>query len=149
MDVVEVDGDVSELEELEGGEHFVKDARASAIAVRVVIGDADQVATFEALELMRKLEGFFFREFAFGLDGDFLLAHEFVVSREGGKGHKLCGAVGAHGTVGSEVGVGGAASALGVRQALEGGRRAHGLLFGFRHGVLQLVRCVRARWRRR
>ena len=42
---------------------------------------------------MRKLEGFFFRELTFLLDGDFLLAHEFVVSREGGKGHKLCGAV--------------------------------------------------------
>ncbi len=140
---------IPEFEELEGGERFVEDAGAAAIAVCIVIGDTNQVATFETLELFRKLEGFFFRELTFLLDGDFLLAHEFVVSREGGKGHKLCGTVGAHGTVGSELGVGCAASALGVRQALEGGRRAHGLLFGFRHGVLQLDRCARARWRRR
>ena len=62
MDVVEVDGDVSELEELEGGERLVEDAGAAAIAVCIVIGDTNQVATFETLEFFRKHEGFFFRE---------------------------------------------------------------------------------------
>jgi len=61
LNVIEIDDDVFELEELEGGEYLVEDAGAGAIAVRIVIGDADQVATFEALELMRKLEGFLFR----------------------------------------------------------------------------------------
>ena len=98
---------------------------------------------------MRKLEGFFFRELTFWFDGDLLLAHEFVVSREGGKGHKLCGAVGAHGTVGGESGVGGAVSSLGVCQTLKGGRRPHRLLLGFRHDVLLPERCVRVRWHRR
>jgi hypothetical protein len=64
---------------------------------------------------MRKLEGFFFREFAFWLGGDLLFAHELVVSREGGKGHKLRGTAGADGAVGGELGVGGATSSLGVR----------------------------------
>lgn len=58
MDVVEVDGDVFELEELEGGERLVEDAGAGAMAVRIVIGDTNQVATFETLELFRKYEGF-------------------------------------------------------------------------------------------
>ena len=47
--------------------------------------------------------------------GDFLLAHEFVVSREGGKGHKLRGPAGTDGAVSGELGVGGATSSLGVR----------------------------------
>ena len=61
LDIVEVDGDIFELEEPEGREYLVKDAGAGAIAVRIVIGDADQVATFETLELFRKHEGFFFK----------------------------------------------------------------------------------------
>lgn len=39
--VIEIDGDVFELEELEGREYLVEDAGAGAIAVRIVIGDAD------------------------------------------------------------------------------------------------------------
>ena len=115
MNVIEIDGDVFELEELEGREYLVEDAGAGAIAVRIVIGDADQVAAFEALELFRKLEGFFLREFAFWFDGDFLLTYELVVSREGGEGHKLRGTAGADGAVGGKLGVGGATSSLGVR----------------------------------
>ena len=81
MDIVEVDGDIFELEEPEGREYLVKDAGAGAIALRIVIGDAAQVATFETLELFRKHEGFFFRELPFWLDGDFLLVPELLVSR--------------------------------------------------------------------
>ena len=51
LDVVEVDGDIPEFEQLECGERFVENAGAATIAVRIVIGDAHQVATFEALEL--------------------------------------------------------------------------------------------------
>ena len=51
LDIVEADGDVSEFEQLERGEHFVENAGAATIAVCIVISDAHQVATFEALEL--------------------------------------------------------------------------------------------------
>ena len=52
LDIVEVDGDVFELEQLEGGEHLVEDASTGTIAVRIVIGDSNQIAAFETLELM-------------------------------------------------------------------------------------------------
>lgn len=41
-----------------------------------------------------------------------MLAHEFVISREGGKGHKLRGTAGTDGAVSGELGVGGATSSL-------------------------------------
>ena len=47
------------LRSLKAGERLVEDAGAGAMAVRIVIGDTNQVATFETLELFRKYEGFF------------------------------------------------------------------------------------------
>lgn len=41
LDIVEVDGDVFELEQFESGEYLIEDAGAGAVAVRIVIGDTD------------------------------------------------------------------------------------------------------------
>ena len=39
LDVVEIDDNISELEQFERGKHLVENAGAAAIAVRIVIGD--------------------------------------------------------------------------------------------------------------
>ena len=51
LDIVEVNGDILKFEQLECGEHFIENAGTATITVRIVIGDANQVAAFEALEL--------------------------------------------------------------------------------------------------
>lgn len=53
LDIVEVNGDILKFEQLERGEHFVENAGAATITVRIVIGDANQVAAFEALEFLK------------------------------------------------------------------------------------------------
>ena len=60
------------LEEFEGGELPRRaNARAATIAVRIVIGEAHQVAAFEGpSSLCESSRAFFFHELTFWFDGD-------------------------------------------------------------------------------